>query len=323
MPRVRPDVTADEVTRLYVDENLSGPRIAEVLRCSVTLVYQRLHQPEFSDLGPPPPPPSSDEVVRLYCEERWSTNRIGRHFQIDWWKIKSTLVARGVELRTPTEARQPRGRAPCPLSKTFRAYALGFATGDLHVYRVSPRGGTIIARCSTTKQEQRDVIRAVFGPFGPVQQQGLSIWASLGLSFGFLLDKYDRVVPEWVHQEPFASAYVAGYLDAEGSFGVYDRKGRLKVDSYDEWVLRWMNEWCGRIGVISHLRVIAHAGDPRAADTPFPKDLWRLTVNDMFSLLRLIATIDPFLRHGARRSDAERARLNILERLRSRAHAEQ
>ena len=87
-----------------------------------------------------------------------------------------------------------------------------------------------------------------------------------------------------------------------------------KVDSYDEHVHLWLRDWFDRIGVSGRLVRVAEAGKVRANAPPFPRDLWRTTVNARLDLLRLIATLEPFMRHAKRRSNAFSARANILER---------
>lgn len=135
------------------------------------------------------------EVSGLYIEHRLSASEIGARMGVSASTIRRHLRKWGVPLRNVLEAQQPRGRRPCPRSTLFRAYLMGFALGDLCVVQPHEAGQTILAYCSTTRQEQVDLVRELFGSFGPVRWSGQTIRASLDLSFSFLLSKYERRMP--------------------------------------------------------------------------------------------------------------------------------
>ncbi len=259
-----------------------------------------------------------EEVKRLYTVGGWSTEEIGARFGVSRTTVSRHLREAGVRIHRAPGARQLTGRRPCSNSVVFRAYALGLVWGDFSAERQGPGSVTIRVRSSTTQPEQVQLARETFEAFGPVTYRGHSLYISLDLSFSFLQEKYEGVVPSWIRGSEASAAFAAGYVDAEGSFGVYEGRARCKIDAYDEAVLRWLHAWSRRIGVRSRLRCIARQGDPRGPEPPFQGDLWRLNVNDGPSLLRFIATLDPYLRHVRRRADAEAARQNILQRLRSR-----
>lgn len=143
--------------------------------------------------------------------------------------------------------------------------------------------------------------------------------ASLDLSFAFLADKYSTVVPVWISGSEPEAAFAAGYIDAEGSFGVYDGRARFKLDSYDSEVHAWLVSWMARSGIPCRSRIVARAGDVRSDEGAFAQDLHRINVNDSLGILRLAATLEPFLRHERRRARMSAAVSNIHERLRTRA----
>lgn len=225
----------------------------------------------------------------------------------------------GVPLRGPGESRQPPGQRPCPRSVLFRAYLLGFATGDLWIRRPPEAGLTIVVSCNTTQNEQSRLFHQLFGPFGPVRVSGNTVRASLDPSFAFLLEKYERRLPQWLEAPEDEAAFAAGYIDAEGSFGVYGGRARFKIDSYDDHVIEWLHGWCGSIGVRSRLHQVGRRGEPRGNGVVFNGDLWRLNVNEGSSLLRFVATLEPFLRHAGRIAAMKRARENVIQRYRRRS----
>jgi hypothetical protein len=119
-----------------------------------------------------------------------------------------------------------------------------------------------------------------------------SLRVSLDSSFSFLREKYTEVVPSWVAGHAPEAAFAAGYVDAEGSF----------------------HQWCGRIGVVATIGRTAVAGTRKQVS--LNRDVWRVNVNERHSLLRLIATLEPYLRHARRVAAANEARTNVIDRLR-------
>jgi hypothetical protein len=109
------------------------------------------------------------------------------------------------------------------------------------------------------------------------------------------------------------AAFAAGYIDAEGCFGIYDGRARFKLDSYDGEVHQWLDGWLTRIGVQHATRHIVTRSEPT-----HDVWVWRTTVNEALSLCRLIATIGPFTRHARRRTTMKAVSDNVAFRLQSR-----
>jgi hypothetical protein len=160
------------------------------------------------------------------------------------------------------------------------------------------------------------------GRFGPIRwsetARSSCVRVSLDQSFAFLFEKYSDEVPAWITGAAVEAAFAAGYTDAEGSFGVYDGRARFKIDACDASVLARLAEWMRRSGIGCRHRLLHVKGDLRPDGRTFNGDLWRINVNESVSLLRLAATLDPFLRHGRRRARMDEVVANIHERLRSR-----
>jgi hypothetical protein len=305
-----------EILRLYVDERLRADEIACRLACSASLIYERLERAGVVRSRRAPLP--IDELRRLYVEEGWSSTAIGKKFNVAGSTVRSHLRRAGINVHRNPSTRRLDGRSQCSNSVVFRSYVLGLVWGDFAVEQKRPTSRTIRVRSSTTRLEQVNLTERVFGSFGSVSYVNRYLCVSLDVSFRFLLEKYAKEVPTWIRGTEASSAFAAGYIDAEGSFGVYEGRARFKVDSYDRAVLIWLHKWCEQVGVSSKLRQVAQAGDPRPGHPPYRRDLWRLNANDALGILRLIATLEPYMSHGQRRIDAEKARQNIIKRLRSR-----
>jgi predicted DNA-binding protein (UPF0251 family) len=314
----RIEIDEVEIVRLYVEEGLRAHAIGQRLGTTAALVYDRLERAGVvrSRVARLP----LDDAIRLYVDEGWSAKKIAAKFGITAPTVSKHLRNAGIQLRGPTASKQPRGRIPCPRSVVLRSYMLGFVWGDFNVRRYSPASQTISVVASTTHLEQIRAFEDTFGGFGRIyvwRQSALR--ASLDMSFEFLFDKYGWEVPAWVRGTESQASFAAGYVDAEGSFGVYEGRARFKLDAYDVSVLHWFHEWCRGIGVESRLRLVQEKGTRRPDGTVFPRDLWRVNVNAGQSILRLIATLEPYLRHGRRIDGAARARDSVIERLRSRS----
>ena len=317
----RSPIDTDEVVRLYVEEGLRGQAIADRLGCSPGIVYARLaaagvERSRKARLD-------RDDVIRRYLGGE-SALAIGRSCGVSGPTVIRHLRGWGVALRTHAESLQPVGRAPCPRSGPFRAYLLGFVWGDLAVDPPDGKGSTVALRGSTTSDAQVGLVRSLLSPYGRVAVTptawGCSLRASLDDSFGFLLDKYGEAVPAWVVGPAAEAAFAAGYIDAEGSFGVYDGRARFKLDSCDVPVQDWFVAWLGSIGVHAVARLVERAG-VRASGVPLNADLYRINVNEALSLSRLTATIEPFSRHAQRRATMAAASQNVIDRMRARAAA--
>jgi hypothetical protein len=307
----RLELDVDEIVRLYRDVGWRSQAIAEKFGCTAETVLSRLEE-----AGVPRSRHARlarDEVIRRY-QLGESAISIARDYGVTGPTVTRNLQRWGIATRSHVEARQPWGRRPAPGILAFRAYALGFAAGDLFVHRLGGPGSSVHVSSSTTDEAQRELMRDVFGAYGNVVVSGTTVRVSLDDSFDFLQAKYESEIPAWV-AGPLRDPYFAGYVDAEGSFGVYGGRGRFKIDSYDAHVLGAMAVWCSEIGVSAKHWRVAERGETRADGTRFNGDLWRVNVNDGPSLLRLIATLEPFLRHNRRRVAADRVRCNVVERL--------
>jgi hypothetical protein len=304
------------IVRLYVEERLRAHAIARRLGCNSSVIYERLEKAGVKRTRRAHLP--VDELRRLYVQEGWSSAAIGQKFNAAGSTVRDHLRRAGINVHPQVSSRRQDGCVPCPRSMVFRAYVLGLVWGDFAVQAHGRGGQRVRVRTSTTRREQVDLTKNVFGGFGSVTYVNRYLAVSLDVSFRFLLGKYDERIPIWIRGPEASAAFAAGYIDAEGSFGIYEGRARFKIDAYDKDVLLWLDEWCRDIGVESKVRRVARGGDPRPGQPPYRRDLWRLNANDALGIVRLIATLEPYLSHGQRRLDAKKARQNVLKRLRSR-----
>jgi hypothetical protein len=195
---------------------------------------------------------------------------------------------------------------------------IGFRIGDLNVYRPSDKSQTIVVRCHTTQIDQINVIESLFEGFGGITTSLNSghyhINCFLNNSFDFLLSKKVDAWRWLTKNDELVVCFIAGYVDAEANFILNQGRARFKIDSYDVEILTFMSKWLISKGIMTRFRRIYKKGDIWNGKFPLNKDLWRLNINDMVSLLKFIVMLLPFIRHKKRASDMKMCLKNIEKR---------
>jgi len=260
------------------------------------------------------------ELRALYEEQQLSTTAIARLFGCSRSGVRSHLITHGIPRRPPTTE-------PLYSRRSFsedaleKAYLIGFRDGDLHVHKANHHetSRTIVIACATTKDEQIELIRSLFEPYGRVnvtstpRQSVITCWVDL--SFSFLLAKSDRV-PCWAldNTQCFA-AYLAGYVDAEGAIGVKraTKASQLVIRSGDVGILRSCQTKLTQLGVdCPPITLVKLAGGRDGVAGPiYHRDHWCLAVYRQDALNKLFGMISPFMRHAKRRQDMENAWDNL------------
>ena len=195
---------------------------------------------------------------------------------------------------------------------------LGFRYGDLNVYMPKGASETIVVRSHTTQLAQEHLFKKLFNKYGMIitSRSAGSTQENcyLNKSFAFLLGKYPPDIRQWLLKDDLLFwTFVAGYTDAEGTFGLNQKKGRFKIDAYDVAILSDVHDFLLRHDVKSKFRIIARKGE-NDYGWVWKQDVWRLSVNEAGSLERLIKFLYPHLRHSRRRADARKVLRNIVQR---------
>lgn len=252
----------------------------------------------------------------LYSQRRLSSTEIAHLYECHSVTVRNRLKEYGIHIRDQTECRQRFARRDFSGDSTEKAYLVGFRLGDLNVYKTVAHSRTIVVRTRTTKREQIKLMKRIFGPYGSVRLYPNSktgttqVNCYLNNSFEFLLDSKKRV-PAWVVGKNNGVAFIAGYVDAEGSFKINQGRGRFQLVSYDVRILRWTCSFLLERGIRVKLNRIAKKGE-------FKFDLWRVDINEMGSLLKFSNLVEPFLVHDKRKKDLLKVKDNIVRRIKSR-----
>jgi transposase-like protein len=314
------DISEADLVRLYCDEGLSLHEVAQRLGWSPSAIYSRLvalgiarrtawaRNAVEADIG---------ELRQLYVDEGLSLSAIAARYGCSLTTIWRRLQAVGIECREG-------GNGPKYARTDFsgdlaeKAYLVGFRLGDLHVAMEGSR--TVVVKCTSTRTEQVELFRNLFGKYGHVytdeqsqahrKRQSIGMEVRLNMTFSFLLPKQDAV-PEWVVTNDQAFfAFFAGYVDAEGYFRAYFVRNQpsplacLEIRSYDSVLLSQLRDGlCDRGVACPPARLRVPAGYTNRAGVRSNRDLWGLGVHRKESLRRLFTKIEPYLRHARRRRD--------------------
>lgn len=258
------------------------------------------------------------ELRRLYIDERWSPARIGKLYGCDAVTVRARIIESTIPLKSKSAAHVRFSRRDFSGTPEEKAYLLGFRYGDLNVYKPKGASETIVVRSHSTLTVQGELFCSLLERYGTITvSEGIrstQMTCYLNSSFSFLLEKYPDEIREWLLQNkdlpwPFA----AGYIDAEGTFGLNQEKGRFKVDSYDDRILADLNEFFCENCIRSNFRIIARQGE-NDYGWIWKKNLIRISVNEAGSLEKLVQHLKPYLQHAKRLNDANMVLQNIQER---------
>lgn len=258
-----------------------------------------------------------DLLEKLYIKRRLSPLKIGTLLECSFSTVTNRLKEYSILRRTPAESRLRYPKKPFTGSQEDKAYMLGFAIGDLNTFKPSPNGVTLVTRCHTTQYAQVRVLQKCFTKYGHVTvshtNNGFTINIYLDAkTFDFLLE--DSTIPAWINGKT-RWAFIAGYNDAEGNLILNQKKARLKIDTYDYFVLDWIHQELLKEKINAKLRKIGNLGDSRVDGTKFNADLWRLNINEAGSLHHFITQALPYTKHAKRKADMRLCLRNIHMRI--------
>jgi hypothetical protein len=196
-----------------------------------------------------------------------------------------------------------------------KAYMIGFRLGDLGIRQSSPKTKMILVGTNTTKNDQIILVKNLFKKYSKVWVSKpnkigvMSFSTILHPSFLFLLPK-SKNIEKWILlSNTNMAAFVGGYIDAEGSFGIYDKRSRFRLGSYDKEILEQIHTWL-KIHKIKSIYILE-----RQKRVGQNNDFWRITINDSKSLAVLHKLVFLYLRHSKRRSDFTKVMENINSRV--------
>lgn len=349
-----PHISKKDLEKLYVREKLSTRTIAQQYGCGKTTIENRLREysiaarsrSEALKLVPRLEKYriSREKLEGLYWGEKLSAYKIAEIYNCSPSAVSHKLRKFGIPRRTDVEgiiltndercrkiakavSRYP--KKDFNASDAEKAYLIGFSVGDMNV-RKKQYGETVYVASCTTKRAQVALMKRLFKQFGHIHVNtskkrtkngsidSYHFVAYLNSSFDFLLDKKDRV-ERWVlkNDECFLS-FLAGYIDAEGSFGVYNGFGEFSLGSYDKGILGQIHQRLKVFGVYADSpRIMVKGGyiDKRGVRTF--QDLWSVRIRRKDELHKFVNLIEPYMKHSKRKRDLRKVKKNVVLRLES------
>lgn len=259
------------------------------------------------------------ELSFLYHQRNKSLGEIAEKYGCTGDTIRNRLGEYKIPKKTKAQAHIKLRRTPFSGNFIEKAYLIGFRLGDLNVYQTRGKSSTLVVRTNTTSKAQVRLMEFLFKKYGRftvsyTKEGTYQINCFVDQSFSFLLPKQD-CIPKWAkEQKDYFVAFMAGYIDAEGSFGLNQEKGRFKMDSYDKGILREIHLWLNKHGIQNKYWQIAWKGEERYDGGYWNKDLWRITVNYAQDIYNFCELLKPYLKHKKRIKNMNTVLQNIQKR---------
>ena len=236
-------ISKSELKRFYIKEKLTTYQIAEKLECSSSTIKKRLKKfnikPRksyelYANI------PSKKRLIDIYVKNKLSTWEIQRRYGYARSTVHRNLRKHNL-IKTRAESHRIYPRKSFSGNPIEKAYLIGFRIGDLRVRKFYDNSETIKVDCGSTKTEQINLIKRLFGKYGrvwyskPDKKGRVQIEAFLDLSFSFLLEKS---APQWIwNNKKYFFSFLAGFTDAEGCIKINKNRAYYRLGNYNSILL--------------------------------------------------------------------------------------
>lgn len=309
--------TSSQLKNWYIDQHLSTYDIAEKLGCDPKTVFYWLRKYNIHTRPKKVVPITKEELARLY-NLKLSLKEIGKRIDCSPSAVLRKFRKFGINTRFPWETNMIHPRINFSNNLEEKAYLIGFRIGDLGVKQASINS-SIIVKSNTTHITQVTLLRNLFAKYGPVwvsQSKSSKVFhfsTSLNNSFSFLIPKHS-LTPGWIlKSKKLFLAFLAGYTDAEGSIGIYSKRARFRIGSYDKDILNQIHTTLLSWDIKSLLRLEMKAGI--YGKRILNGDFYRVILNDRTAIKTCLTQLLPYLKHEGRRLHAISALQNVQARL--------
>jgi hypothetical protein len=296
--------------KLYTKDKLSTYKIADILKCDPKTIRRYLEKYHIKTRSITKPKISEAKLRNLYEDEEMSLFEIGKVYKMTSSGILKRMRKFHIPMRSSWEVNTAEKKVFSG-SQGEKAYLIGFRLGDLGVRKSSDKTQMIKICSNTTKKEQVILINNLFKKYAkvwiskPNNTGVISVSTILHPSFSFLLPKSKKVESWIISNNINTAAFAGGYIDAEGSFGIYDNRAKFRLGSYDKEILKQIHGWFIKNNIKSIFVL------EREKKTGQNDDFWRITINEAKSLVKLNKIIFPYLRHIKRKADFTKVMENV------------
>ena len=314
------EISFSQLSELYLNRKLNTYQIAKKFNCCQATIWKRLVQCNIKRRTPyelNSNVPSKDELLEYYTNKKLSTWKIEKEYGFSRGTIHRKLKEYEIDTRNRADSHITNPRKDFSGNLIEKAYLIGFRLGDLGVRKIYPNSKTITVASGSTIPEQIDLIKDLFKEYGAVRikttkRNKTNVWVGLNESFNFLF----KEVPEWVKEDQkYFLSFLAGFTDAEGNIGIYNKQAVFQIGNYERPILLFILENLNNLGIICR--------GPYESDTRnyFNKDGFRhnqnyfqIRVSRKDSLLRLFSLIKQYLKHKNKIKALKKAEENIILR---------
>ena len=312
-PKKKIEVDKILLEDLYINKKLSTYKIGKILNCGARTIYSRLIEHNIKPRPKKIVQISKEELVDLYCNQKLPYSQIAKKYSCSPTIIFDKMRKYGVMPRDISEACTIYPKKDFSGNLIEKAYLIGFRLGDLNGIK---KHALVYLKSNTTKIEQVELMKRLFSEYGRLRikeyQRGIfNMECSLNKSFNFLIKKEDNIQKWALENDNYFLAFLAGYIDAEGNIGVYCKRARVRIGSYDRNILRQIHEKLLQLEMRNTYRL-----ETPAVKGKHNQDFYRVCINNKEDILQLFKLIKPHLKHPKRCKDLKIAENNILSRIR-------
>jgi len=262
------------------------------------------------------------DLERLYYKKKKSKYKIANIYGCTAGTVLARMREYGIKSLSRSIIQSTYSKKDFLGDKCEKAYIIGFRLGDLNVYKTTKKSEVVVARCHTTRIEQVDVIKKIFGKYGQVSANkskidSFQVNCFLNESFDFLMKKEDSVEKWITENNGYSDYFAAGYIDAEANIGIYDGRARFKIDTYDKNIIFWFYEWLLKNNITCPEPTLIGKKNQvydKIKNYKYNKDLWRVRVSKQQSLKILFKILYPILKHKKRKKDLAKCIKNLNDR---------
>ncbi len=265
-----------------------------------------------------------EELERLYFEEHLGIDAIAARLNTSHGSVWRAMDEYGIIRRGPSEATVRHHRTAFSGNLYEKAYLIGLRLGDLWVRRNKPGAGskTIVVSCHSTSHEQITLVQSLFEPYGHTHitnyaDGSTQILCFLDNTFEFLLYKEDKIPPWILERADYFIPFLAGYVDAEGSFCVpCNGYAQFQLKSSDVNIIHEIGVFLTQqLGVnCPPPRRAQKRGDPTGKGYRLQKDVWVLAIGSKRSLYQFCTLLEHHIKHPKRKRDLYTVLNNVVKR---------
>lgn len=305
-----PSITKELLEDMYWNQWLSLSQIAKKIGRSPSTVLRMMRQVNIQLRGNKGWPRIKIEpqmLRRLYWKEGMPLPKIAEKLKVSIPTVRQWMVKFGIPRRRGGEANLKYFKLPFSGSPVDMAYLLGLRAGDLSA---GWRGKRVRVTLGTTHQAMIDLFDVLFSKYGhvircPVWNQwrksfAWRVFVDLDASFSFMVEKPQSIKPEIKRNTHLFLAFLAGYVDSEGSL-VISRSSvgttvfTFLLGSEDYNLLKDIYDKLIELGYHLTLALAVKKGAKKGFST-FSNDFWQLGLSRKNEVLQLVQQLP--MRHN-------------------------